>query len=301
MGTDCTPGSTALNRLYGQSSAVALPPAASNALPSFAANTLTTDNFSSPLATVGRSSTSDNAGLQATPSVTTPEAAAAPSSFRAVTADFNRDGKTDLLTRNYATGQDAVWLSNGSTYASSSVPLLTISDLNWQIQAVDSFTGSAKTDILWRNYATGQDVIWKMNGTTFVSASYLLPTIQDLNWHIQGTADFTGDGKPEILWRNYATGQDLIWSLNVRALSTYASLPSVAVANLRIQAVADFNGDGNPDILWRNYLSGEDFIWSMSGMTIASTTFLPAQTDLNWQIQGAGDTNGDAKWDILWR
>ena len=36
----------------------------------------------------------------------------------------------------------------------------------------------------------------------------------DLEWRIVGTADFNGDGKPDILWRHSATGAVRIWYMD---------------------------------------------------------------------------------------
>jgi hypothetical protein len=47
------------------------------------------------------------------------------------------------------------------------------------------FSGDGKTDILWRNKSTGQDVVWLMNGTTYIT--YVeLPQVPDTNWEIVG-------------------------------------------------------------------------------------------------------------------
>ena len=43
--------------------------------------------------------------------------------------------------------------------------------------------------------------LWLMNGTERSSGrSYLDPISTD--WHVQGVADFNGDGRSDILWRN---------------------------------------------------------------------------------------------------
>jgi hypothetical protein len=128
-----------------------------------------------------------------------------------------------------------------------------------------------------------------------------IATVADLNWQIQGTADFTGDGKTDLLWRNYATGENVVWALDGATTQYLHISPHGSWGNLRIQAAADFNQDGQTDLLWRNYLSGENFVWTMNRTTIASTTFLRSQRDLNWQVQGAEDINGDGKTDLLWR
>jgi hypothetical protein len=47
-------------------------------------------------------------------------------------ADFNRDGKPDVLWRNGVTGQNIVWYLNNATYVSYAW-VLTNADLNWKI------------------------------------------------------------------------------------------------------------------------------------------------------------------------
>jgi hypothetical protein len=98
--------------------------------------------------------------------------------------DFNGDGKTDILWRNKSTGQNVVWLMNGTTY-SSYAELLQVADTNWQIVGTGDFNADGKTDILWRNKTTGQNVVWLMNGITYSSYTELLQ-VTDTNWEIVG-------------------------------------------------------------------------------------------------------------------
>jgi hypothetical protein len=51
-----------------------------------------------------------------------------------VPGDYNGDGKTDILWRNKSTGQNIVWLMNGTTLGSY-VELMQVTDINWQIVA----------------------------------------------------------------------------------------------------------------------------------------------------------------------
>jgi hypothetical protein len=75
------------------------------------------------------------------------------------------------------------------------------------------FDGDCKSDILWRNAATGNDVIYLMDGLSIVSAP-TVDTVADQVWQIQGVGDFNGDGKADILWRNAVTGDDFIYLMN---------------------------------------------------------------------------------------
>jgi hypothetical protein len=43
-----------------------------------------------------------------------------------------------------------------------------------------------------------------------------------------GVGDFNGDGKPDILWRNTSTGQNLVWYMNGAKEITSAYLPTAS-------------------------------------------------------------------------
>ena len=140
-------------------------------------------------------------------------------------ADFNGDGKADILWRNMnPAAADAgylyVWLMNGPTVIGSGY---TNSQANfgWQVQKVGDLDGDGKADIVWRKVGPGPDTgamfLWLMNGATIVGATYLDPISTD--WQIQGVADFNGDGRGDILWRNMNPGAAdayylYIWIMN---------------------------------------------------------------------------------------
>ena len=56
-------------------------------------------------------------------------------------------------------------------------------------------------------------MVWYMNGKDFAGWDYL-PTVSDPNWTIMGTGYFNDDGKPDILWRNTNSGENVVWSMN---------------------------------------------------------------------------------------
>jgi len=50
-----------------------------------------------------------------------------------------------------------------------------VADLNWSISGTGDFNADDKTDILWRNSATGVNRVWMMDGT---NPSRMLPPPQ---------------------------------------------------------------------------------------------------------------------------
>ncbi|MBW4580896.1 MAG: VCBS repeat-containing protein [Tildeniella nuda ZEHNDER 1965/U140] len=114
-------------------------------------------------------------------------------------------------------------------------------------------------------------------------------------------ADFNSDGQTDLLWRNYATGQNEVWLMNGATRVSTVALMSVGDPNWRMEGANDFTGDGKTDIIWRNYATGQNVTWVMDGTVLRSSVSLTAIADLNWQIQGTVDFTGDGKPDLLWR
>src|SRR5438477_592795 len=163
------------------------------------------------------------------------------------------------------------------------------------------FDGDCKSEVLWRNSATGEDYVWLMNGLT-ITRGGSLTTVDDPAWQIQGTGDFDGDGKADILWRNAVTGENYIWLMNGLSIASSGSVNFVDPASgWQVQGIGDFDGDGRDDILWRNPSTGEDYIYLMNGWAIASGGLIRTVADQAWQVKGIGDFDGDGRADILWR
>jgi hypothetical protein len=162
------------------------------------------------------------------------------------------------------------------------------------------FDGDGTSDLLWRHQATGQNVVWLMNGLT-VATSAFLPTVGDTNWEIKGTGDLDGDGKSDLIWRHKVTGQVVGWLMNGLTLSSSALLATVTDTNWEIKGIGDLDGDGKADLLWRHKVTGQVVGWLMNGLTLSNSVSLPTVADTNWEIKGIGDLDGDGKADVVWR
>jgi len=82
--------------------------------------------------------------------------------------DFNGDRKSDIFWHNKQTGENVVWLMNGTQIIAGSV--LPSRDPNWDL-SLASFKGDRKSDIFWHNKQTGENAVWLMDGTNATGVS----------------------------------------------------------------------------------------------------------------------------------
>lgn len=232
-------------------------------------------------------------------------------------ADLNLDGTMDLIWRNTASGEMRAWLMRGAETLRV-VALPTVEDTRWELRATPDVDLDGIADFLWRS-ATGENVVWRMgppsgSGDNFtpgeVRAIDVLPAVRDPYWQIEGAADFDGDDKPDILWRNVRTGATAAWLMNgTQYASSVDITPSVSDVNARVVAIADYDHDGKSDLVWRNTLTGAMELWVMDGTTRRTVVAMPTVADASWRTLDQGsfasgptrDFDGDGYADVLWR
>ena len=78
-------------------------------------------------------------------------------------SDFRGSDAADILWRNTETGENMIWVMEGSTV----VERVTIESLetNWYFRGMGDFNGDRMTDIAWSHSGTGETKLWLMNGS----------------------------------------------------------------------------------------------------------------------------------------
>ena len=204
-------------------------------------------------------------------------------------ADFNRDGKLDLLTTN--TYDASVLLGNGDGTFQSARTYGGQGTLGVDLATVGDFNGDGKPDLaIAYDSGTNSLAILLGNGDgtfqspVFVSSS---PGGSNLGWLGLRTADFNQDGIADLALMGLS-GVRVFLGNGDGTFQAPLSLGPVTFSP-RVWDVADFNNDGIPDMIQGIYVFlgiGDGTFKTAILNTGASLTFV------------TGDYNGDGKTDV---
>ena len=189
--------------------------------------------------------------------------------------------------------------SAASLFTNALLSLIVLSVSSTAHAAVNDHDGDGNSDILWQSSATGQVVLWPMDGATRLD-NLIVATVGDPAWTIVGDGDYDGDGIADLLWRNADTGQIVFWKMNGASIDENLNVSFVSDPAWQIIASADLNGDGRTDLVWRHGLSGQVVYWQMNGATIDLNANISAP-NLSWQVVATGKFDNDINEDIVWR
>lgn len=226
--------------------------------------------------------------------------------------DFTGDSIPDIVWRNQVTGANVLWHMNGLTVTNTST-LPTVRSSNWYISGMDDFSGKGRRDdfagngrpaVVWRHATNGSNVLWLMSDDDSVGQLVTLPTVDDSNWRISNTGDLNRDGKPDLVWRNQSTGDNVAWLMNGTSVGGSLTLPRVT-GDWSIVGIDDSNRDGINDICWHNSSTGQVVSWVLDGEVerqspVLMTMSLPS-IPAGAQVVGVADYDSDRSADLFIR
>ena len=199
-------------------------------------------------------------------------------------ADYNGDGKADVIWRGQTSGGVIVWIMNGATVQS----VISLGSVNntYKIEAAGDLNGDGKADLVWRGQLDGNVVVWLTNASGTNTASSTLVSSVNTTYQIVSAADMTGDGRADIIWRGTTDGNVVIWTMSGFTVTTVTVLANVATT-AKIESVGDVNGDGRADLIWRGQSDGNVivFLTATGSLSVQSATVV-GNVNTTYSIQG---------------
>jgi peptidyl-prolyl cis-trans isomerase A (cyclophilin A) len=208
----------------------------------------------------------------------------------AVAGDFDGDSRTDTATQTSA----GVWWVTRTTATGTAAPTQWGSLAIYQFPTVGDFNADGKDDIAIRNASNGAWQVLTSTGSAF-NPSRFGRWNNELTWSNVFAADFTGDGKDDLVGQR----SDTAWVVAASTGTAFASTVWTFFSSGQFGTVGDFNADGKADIAVRNAANGVWRVLMSSGSGFTPVKFGTWAADTTWTNVLAGDFDADGRTDLL--
>jgi hypothetical protein len=143
--------------------------------------------------------------------------------------DFTGDGKVDFLWRN-TQGVTVLWKANGTVIDLAASKVLPTMATSFELRGVGDFNGDGIKDVVWRDRTTNITRFWTFNTSGIATQTADNNAIVGAGFQLEAVADFNGDGKSDVIWRDTVSDRSVVWNLD---LSGALAGPTFQIASVR--------------------------------------------------------------------
>lgn len=210
-------------------------------------------------------------------------------------ADFNGDGKTDLVLQATDTGDLIYWLLDGPNQIEVQFITPKNPGQNWNVVGAADMNHDGRPDLIFQNSLTNDIYVWYMQGTTLIAGAYINPRNPGTGWKIAAVGDLNGDGNPDIVFQKKlfvpadSPGNVYVWYMqNDIQIGGGFLAPANPGAAWNVAGLVDFLGQGRPQIVFQNAGTGELAYWVMDGLNLVRFDVTkPNSPGASWKLVGS--------------
>lgn len=220
--------------------------------------------------------------------------------FSVAGADFDQDGKMDMLSGAATTGEVAWYrnsLGNGTNWTKNAIGSLGgvrsvfVADLNRDGAPDVLAVGTSASDVVW----------WANNGNgTFGGSSFIDNDFPGAFW--VGAGDVDGDGDLDVVGAAFGGGGYISWWENVNGFGSFGSENVIenGYDGATSVSTADLDGDGDLDVLGSSYFENDISWWENTTGTGSAWTLHTIDNAINGPVSTfPADVDGDGDLDVV--
>lgn len=218
-------------------------------------------------------------------------------------ADFNADGRADVVWTNARRGTMTIYLLRGTELLAAGPEIQGPPGEGWVAANASDTNADGMADVVWHDASTNRAAVFLMRGSQLLAAGPEIPGPPGEGWEMASASDANADGRGDIIWSNPTRNTMAVWLLDgTRLLAAGPEIPGPPGEGWRAVTASDFNRDGCADMIWTNTARGTMAVSLLRGAQLLATgPEIPGPPGDGWAVVYAGDTNGDELADALWQ